>query len=152
MLPRLKSWIVLAFMLLALYLVLWRDDTPFNSGEHPIDVLHGDSGEMKGADGAGLEVAPILDDIPLLLATTTESQSSPTPVQWQSTTVSSAAARVSTKASAVHVAPISSLRRRPSSTASTAQSASTKAAGNSIQEGSSKLQEQFQKENDALSL
>ncbi|KAG4428937.1 hypothetical protein IFR05_015582 [Cadophora sp. M221] len=152
MLPRLKSWIVLAFMLLALYLVLWRDDTPFNSGEHPIDVLHGDSGEMKGADGAGLEVAPILDDIPLLLVTTTESQSYPTLAQWRPTTISSAAARISTKPSAVHVAPISSLRRRPSTTASTAQSASTKAAGNSIQEGSSRLQEQFQKENDALGL
>lgn len=150
MLPRLKTWIVLAFMLLALYLVLWRDDTPFNSGEHPVDVLHGNNGEVK--EGGGLEVAPILDDIPLLLATTKESRPTPTYAHIYSTGVSSAAAKVSTKASSAHAAPISSLRRKPSTTASAGQSSSTREASNTIEKGSSKLQEQFQKENDALGL
>lgn len=139
-------------MLLALYLVFWRDDTPFNSGEHPVDVLQGESGEMKGANGVDVEVAPILDDIPLLPATTKKPKHSPTAAYRLSTSLSSAAARVSTKAPAKHVASISSLRRRPSSTASTVQGTSTKATGSSIQEGKSKLQEQFQKENDALGL
>ncbi|KAK0108423.1 hypothetical protein ONS95_003231 [Cadophora gregata] len=142
MLLRLKSLIVLAFMLLALYLVLWRDDTPFTSGEHPVDVLHGNNGEMK--DEGGLEVAPILDDIPLLLATTKESRPTQSYAHIYSTSVGSASAK--------YLLPTSSVRKRPSTTVPTLQSSSTNEASNTIEKGSSQLQEQFQQENDALSL
>ncbi|KAL2071531.1 hypothetical protein VTL71DRAFT_12766 [Oculimacula yallundae] len=151
MLPRLKTWIVLAFMLLALYLVLWRDDTPFSSGEHPIDVLHGDSGVVKGAD-AGVEAAPAVDDIPLVQATTRQAPTYPSQAPNFSTSLSSAVAKVSTTGRAHAVSPTSSLRGKPSTTASTVQGDSTKAAEATLQEGSSKLQDQFQKENDALGL
>lgn len=149
MISRLKSWVVLAFILLALYLVLWRDDTPFNAGEHPIDVLHGENGEMKGS-GGGLEVEPILDDIPHEHLPAITKVSQPLPSQMQRLSSILGPAKASIKATPVYAVPISSLQGKPSTTAFSAQTSSTEAAENIAQEGGSKLQEQFQEENDAL--
>lgn len=150
--PRVKSWAVLAFVLLALYLVFWRDDTPFNSRQHAVDVLQGNIGEVKGAEELSTGDTPNQDDIHLQPTTTKLPQLAPTPIQAKPSSATSIATEPSTKAFA-EVSLTSSSRRiqgKPSTTASTAQGTSTKAAGTKVDEGPSRLQEQFEKENDAL--
>lgn len=47
MLPRFKSFAVLTFLVLALYVVFWREETPFQSGQHAVDVLKGTFGDFE---------------------------------------------------------------------------------------------------------
>ncbi|CZR53013.1 uncharacterized protein PAC_02891 [Phialocephala subalpina] len=46
MLPRFKGLAVLTFTVLALYVVFWREETPFQSGQHAVDVLKGTFGDV----------------------------------------------------------------------------------------------------------
>ena len=78
MAPRLRTSIVLAFVILVLYLVLSRSDVPLQYGEHPLDALKGNP------VGGEKEEAPVLVE-----PTTTSApsglepkpaQTSPTPV------------------------------------------------------------------------
>lgn len=46
MLPRFKTLAILTFLILALYVVFWREETPFQSGQHAVDVLKGTFGDV----------------------------------------------------------------------------------------------------------
>ncbi len=143
---------MLAFVLLTLYLVFWRDDTPFNSKQHAVDVLHGNNGEIKGVEEVSNGNVPNQDDVHLQPATSNLPQLAPTAIQAKSSSATSMAAGPSTRVFA-DASFTSSTRRRegkPSTTASTVQGGSTKAVETKVEGGPSRLQEQFEKENDAL--
>ena len=160
---RFRTSIFLAFGLLVLYFIFWRDDAPFRDGSHTIDVLKGVTGTQEYEQDL-VDPEPPGDAAPLPTRSVSSLWQQPSIVSSamrESTSTSSLATDRSSTSSAVSgtstgVTDVGSGAAPGESTGAAHIESSThpevpQATGVSSDDGST-LQAQFEKEYDALGL
>lgn len=166
---RFRTSIFVAFGLLCLYFVFWRDDAPFRDGSHTIDVLKGASGTQEHeqdlveppGDADPGDTAPVPTKS---VSSVLWQQSSISSVGYESTSTSSSVGAESSTSSAVYEVStgladggngVSSAVSEESSSATLVESSTGLAAPEATSisaDGGSVLQTEFEKEYDALGL
>jgi hypothetical protein len=161
---RFRTSIFLAFGLLVLYFIFWRDDAPFQDGSHTIDVLKGATGTQEYEQDL-VDPEPPYDTAPLPTRSVSsnlwQQPSIVSSAVLESTSTSSLAADRSSTSSAVSgtstgVTDVGSGAAPGESTGAAHIESSTgpevpEATGASSDDGLT-LQAQFEKEYDALGL